>query len=95
MKVLSEEKLIHYLGQILELSNDTLSRLNQPSTEPIDDETLDRFHLLVNALNEDRANDSFLDDVSWNWIFEGKPSYNYVQIYGRLAWINLQLLELL
>ena len=95
MKVLSEERILHYLQQIHTLSGDVLSRLDQTSTQPIEDDLLDRFHSLVNALNEDRSNDSFLNDVSWNWIFEAKPSYNNVQIYGRLAWINLQLLELL
>ena len=90
MKVLSEEKILQYLQQIHSLSGDLLKRLSEPSTEPVDDETLDRFHELVNALNTDRDNDSFLNDVSWNWIFEAKPSYNNIQIYGRLAWMNLR-----
>lgn len=95
MKVISEEKLCDYLGQVLLLSRDVLERIPQHGTEPVADDILDRFHSFVNLLNQERDNDSFLNDESWNWIWESKASYNAIQVYGRLAWINLQLLELL
>ena len=93
-EVLSEEKIRTYREQVLTLSRQVLDHFEK-GAQSVDDETLDRFHSLINELNEDRSNDSFLNDTSWNWIFESKPDYNYIQIYGRLAWINLQLLELL
>lgn len=94
MTVLTEEKLCAYLTRVLELSNDVLRQIPARGSQPIDDETLDRFHALVNDLNAESPNDSFLSDVSWNWIWESKSQYNYIQVYGRLAWINLQLLEI-
>ena len=95
MKVLSEEKLCGYLGTVLDLSREVLTILPEKGTYPVEDSILDSYHAIVTQLNEERDNDSFLNDDSWNWIWEGKPSYNPIQVYGRLAWINLQLLELL
>lgn len=95
MKVLSEEKLCAYMGRVLDLSKEMLAVLPEKGTSTVDDASLDHFHRLVNDLNSERGNDSSLDDASWNWIWEGKSDYNYIQIYGRLAWINVQLLELL
>ncbi|MEM7168425.1 MAG: hypothetical protein AAF581_23465 [Planctomycetota bacterium] len=95
MTVLSEEKLCTYLGRVLNLSEHVLNNLHLRGTETVDDGTLDRFHTLVNDLNSERGSDEFLNDDSWNWIWDSKADYNYIQVYGRLAWINLQLLELL
>lgn len=95
MNVLSEEKLCGYLSRVLDLSQSVLGKLREEGAKPVDDTTLDQFHALINDLNEERSNDSFLNDPSWNWIWESKSEYNFIQIYGRLAWINLQLLELL
>lgn len=95
MTVLSEEKLCTYLNRVLELSKHTLDNLAIRGTDPVDDGTLDRFHTLINDLNSERGNDQFLNDDSWNWIWNSKADFNYIQVYGRLAWINLQLLELL
>ena len=95
MTVLSEEKLCTYLSRVLKLSEHVLDNLHVRGTEKVDDGTLDRFHALVNDLNSERENDEFLNDDSWNWIWDDKADYNYIQVYGRLAWINLQLLELL
>ena len=95
MKVLSEEKLCTYLSRVLDLSRDVLEVLPTKGTQPAIDAILDRFHGLVNDLNEERSEDSFLNEASWNWIWEGKPNQNHIQVYGRLAWMNLQLLELL
>lgn len=95
MNVLSEEKLCAYLSRVLDTSNKVLEHIPTRGAQPVDDATLDMFHTLINDLNQERANDNFLNDSSWNWIWESKSQYNYIQIYGRLAWVNLQLLELL
>lgn len=94
MTVLSEEKLCGYLNRVLRLSTHVLEQIPKRGTQRVDDATLDDFHTLVNDLNDESPNDSFLSDVSWNWIWESKGDYNYIQVYGRLAWINLQLLEI-
>lgn len=95
MKVLSEEKLCGYLQRVLDLSQEILQRLPTEGTSQVKDETLDKFHAVINDLNSERESDPYLNDSSWNWIWESKSGYTFIQIYGRLAWINLQLLELL
>ena len=95
MKVLSEEKLCAYLTRVLDLSGDVLKGLPSEGTQPAGDEVLDRYQGLIDDLKGERESVTYLSDEAWNWIWEGKPSYNLIHIYGRLAWINLQLLELL
>ena len=85
MTVLSEEKLCTYLSRVLKMSEQTLDNLQVRGTDKVDEATLDRFHALVNDLNTERENDSYLNDDSWNWIFESKAEYNYIQLYGRLS----------
>lgn len=95
MNVLSEEKLCGYMQRVLELSQAVVPLLPAKGTQPVDGAMLQRFSQLVNDLNQERGNDSFLNDDSWNWIWESRTDYNYIRLYGRLAWINLQLLELM
>ena len=95
MKVLSEEKLCVYLNRVLDLSKDVAAHLSTNGTQQVDDDTLDRYHQLVNDLSAEREQDSLLNEESWNWIWESRSSFSYIKVYGRLAWINLQLLELL
>jgi hypothetical protein len=95
MPVLSEEKLLGYLSQTLELSRDLLARIPRAGTKTVSEEFENRFLELVNSLRKEREQDAHLRDEAWNWILEGKSEYNHIQMYGRLAWINLQLLELL
>lgn len=95
MAVLSEQKLCSYLSRVLQLSGSVLEHIQREGTQPVDDTTLDRFHTLINDLNQERQYNAFLADETWNWIWQSKGHYNYIQVYGRLAWINLQLLELL
>ncbi|MFN0058094.1 MAG: hypothetical protein ACKVX7_06520 [Planctomycetota bacterium] len=95
MTVLSEEKLVNYLSQVLELSRAVLAKIPSHGTAPVDDSVVDRYHEFVNQLSIERERDAHLQHESWNWILLGKTDYNNIQMYGRLAWINLQLLELL
>ncbi len=95
MTVISEEKLCQYLAEVLTMSGEVLERIPNHGTEDVSDELVDRYLGLVNRLNADRDQDSALSDDSWNWIWENKSSFNHIRLYGRLAWINLQLLELL
>ena len=95
MAVLSEKKLVGYLSQALELSREVLAKLATHGTERVDDALQDRYHDFLNQLAREREGDVHLQDESWNWILQGKTEYNHIRMYGRLAWINLQLLELL
>ncbi len=95
MTVLSEEKLTDYLSRVLTLSRDVLGQIPAEGTQPVRDDLLDRYLELINGLLEDRSIDQRLSDDSWNWIFENRPTANHIKLYGRLAWINLQLHELI
>ena len=95
MRVISEVKLCQYLTEVLELSREVVERIPDHGTSDVPSELVDRYLGLVNRLNADREQDTALSDDSWNWIWENKSSFNHIRLYGRLAWINLQLLELL
>lgn len=95
MQVLSEEKLVRYLAQVLELSAEVLPRLAEEGTRAAPEDMRARFDALISALAVEKDNDSTLQDEQWNWIWQPRPEMNLIQVYGRLAWVNLQLLELL
>ena len=95
MTVLSEKKLCAFLGRVLELSTETLKQIPEQGTQTVTSDHQDRFHGLVNDLAAERENDTYLNDEAWDWIWEGRTDLNYIQLYGRLAWVNLQLLQLL
>jgi hypothetical protein len=95
MRVLSEEKLITYLERVVELSAKVLPLLSAQGTEPPPAKLVKAYQSIVDDLAAERATDEQLQDDSWNWIFQPKEHENSIRLYGRLAWMNLQLLELL
>lgn len=95
MRVLSEEKLITYLERVVELSARVLPLLSAHGTERPPKELVAAYQEIVDDLARERATDDQLRDDSWNWIFQPKEHENAIRLYGRLAWMNLQLLELL
>ena len=95
MAVLPEAKIVAALDSCLSLSRDLLPALLAQGTAEADPRMVEAFNALVGDLARARTNDAYLSDESWDWIWKGKPSYNYLQLYGRLAWINLQLFDLL
>ncbi len=95
MPVLPEERIVACLGRCLAMSQALLPSLPENGTEEATGKELEDFKHLISDLARERENDSYLSDESWDWIWKGKPSYNYLQLYGRLAWINLQLFDLL
>ena len=95
MSALPEERIGDALGRCLALSRTLLPSLLAKGTEQVDAAALAEFNRLIEDLGRDRESDEYLADDSWDWIWKGKPSYNYLQLYGRLAWINLQLFDLL
>ena len=95
MSVLTEERLIQFLKETIEIERDCLDRIVIEGTRPVPAEILLRYHSLVQSIHGERAHEPFLEEEAWNWIWEIKDGMNLIQLYGRLAWINLQLLELL
>ncbi len=95
MNVISEDKLCSYIGNVLAQSNDILEHLKKDGTAVVDAKTQERYHDLFKELMVEREHDATLSDERWNWIWQCKEQYNHIQLYGRLAWINLQLLDLL
>ncbi len=95
MRVISEEKLVAYLRRVIDLSQQVLPIMAEKGTQDPPKKIGDAYRALVEDLDTERADDSYLQDDSWNWIFDPPESLNLIKIYGRLAWINLQLLELM
>ena len=95
MPVLPEERVIAYLRRCLELSNAVLPLLGAQGTSDPADDLREKFELLVADLERERVKDSYLATEAWNWIWKRKERYNLLQIYGRLAWINHNLFDLL
>ena len=95
MAVLSEEKVLDCLDRCLSLLKEILPVLQEKGTEEASGDPLESFKRFVEELAREKENDSYLSDESWDWIWKGKPSYNYLQLYGRLAWIHYQLFQLL
>ena len=95
MRVISEEKLITYLGSVVRLCGESLPHLSAHGTEPPPKAIRDAYRKLLGELAKEREGDTYLNDESWNWIFQPHEDANLIRLYGRLAWIHLQLLELL
>ena len=95
MTVLPEDKILSYLDRCLTQSRALLGPIADRGTQEVEGQALVDFQALVDELTREREHDPYLSDESWDWIWKGKPSYNYLQLYGRLAWINLQLFDLL
>ena len=95
MPVLPEDRILSYLERCINLQQSVIPLLEKNGTNKAKGQVLEGFKRFLLDLSNDKKNDSYLSDESWNWIWKGKPNYNYLQLYGRLAWINLQLFDLL
>jgi len=95
LSVLTEERLIQFMRETIELERDCLDRIIQEGTRPAPEQVLKRFRHLVGSLEAEKDNEASLHEECWNWIWNVNEGMNLIQLYGRLAWINLQLLELL
>ncbi len=95
MSVLSEEKLTFYLDRVITLSSEIVPLLSECGTAAPPPQIAESFQRLITDLAADRQSDTTLMDETWDWIFVPQEPTNLIKTYGRLAWINLQLLELL
>ncbi|HIC22313.1 MAG TPA: hypothetical protein EYO84_02725 [Planctomycetes bacterium] len=95
MSVLTEERLIQFLKETIEIERDCLDRIIAEGTHPAPDDILARYRDLIQSIQKEQDNEPSLNEECWGWIWEIKEGMNLIQLYGRLAWLNLQLLELL
>lgn len=95
MSVLTEERLIQFLKETIEIEKDCLDRLVAEGTQPVAADILARYRSLIQSIHSEKDHEPSLQDECWVWIWEIKEGMNLIQLYGRLAWLNLQLLELL
>ena len=96
MTVIPEEKLIELLRTCLELSQVALGEIQADrGTKPCQEELLANYQSFIQDLHAQKSEDLTLADESWEWIWKVKPDLSPLQAYGRLAFINYTLLDLL
>jgi hypothetical protein len=95
LSVLTEERLIQFMKVTIDLERDCLDRLITEGTRPAPESILARYQQLVRSIEAEKPNEMTLQEDGWSWIWTIGEGMNLIQLYGRLAWINLQLLELL
>ena len=96
MAIIPEESLLRYLRTCIDLSNRALVEMSSSrATESLSPEFLSEYSEFIQDLHGEKRSDSTLADESWEWIWKVKPKLNSIQLYGRLAWINYNLLDLL
>jgi len=93
--VLPEEIILQALERCLQLSQTIVPRLAHEGTSEVPREVLERYTALMQDLHREKRRESILSDESWEWIWDVKEKSNYLQLYGRLAWINYNLFDLL
>lgn len=96
MTVIPEATLLGFLRTCLRLSEQALGELqSRGASTPASQPLIDGYAAMVHDLQQEKRHDSTLADQSWEWIWEVKRDMNPVQIYGRLAWLNYTLIDLL
>ncbi len=95
MRVMPEDVVLELLGRCVGLSGEILPFIRAHGTEPVPAPVAGRFAALVKDIHGQKRSDSILSDESWEWIWEVKAGMNHLQMYGRLAWLNYNLFDLL
>ena len=96
MTIIPEETLVRLLRSCLELSRRVLEQIETREAQaPAPAELFDAYSELIRNLHAQKSHDTTLADQSWEWIWKVKPEITSIQMYGRLAWINYVLLDLL
>jgi hypothetical protein len=94
MRVIPEDVLLDLLSRCLTLGQELLPCLAERGTDPVPESVARRYTDLLGLLHKQKRHDSVLCDESWEWIWEDRP-FNHLQLYGRLAWLNYNLFDLL
>ena len=96
MSVIPEEKLLDLLDSCLSLSQRSLAEIrSSEASTAASPELVQSFAKLVTEIHGQKAQDTVLADESWEWIWKVKESMTPIQIYGRLAFVNYNLIDLL
>ena len=95
MSVLTEERLIQLMGETVQLQAICLDQLIVSGTRPVDPELFQRYSAFIHSIEAEKPREATLGESVWDWIWQPAEGINYIQMYGRLAWINMQLLDLL
>ncbi len=95
MQVIPEQVLLDLLARCIELSKELLPQMGSSGSQPVPESILGQYKELIDRLHQEKRHDSVLSDESWEWIWEAKEGLNHIQMYGRLAWLNYNLLDLL
>ena len=95
MSVLTEERLIQFMKETVQLQGICLDQLISAGTRPADEHLFARYSAFIASISAEKSREPILSEEVWNWIWNPSEGMNYIQMYGRLAWINMQLLDLL
>lgn len=95
MRVIPEPTLLDLLGRCVSLSGEVLPLLAARGTAPAAQPLVKRYSAILDEIHRHKRHESVLADESWEWIWEVRPGLNHLQLYGRLAWLNYNLFDLL
>ena len=96
MTVISEETLLRLLRAGLALSNQALALVaSEDARDPVPTSLLEEYSDFLRTVHDEKGNDVRLADETWEWIWQAKEDMNPIQLYGRLAWLNYRLIDLL
>ncbi len=94
--MIPEEKLLKILDACLNISQKSLAAIGSgKGTQAAEPTLVEAYTSLIQDLHSEKKNDTILADETWEWIWKIQPGLNPIQIYGRLAWINYTILDLL
>ena len=96
MTVIPEDTLLRLLGTGLELSQQSLALIaSKDARDPVPPTLLEDYSDFLRSIHHQKGNDIRLADETWEWIWQAKEDMNPIRLYGRLAWLNYRLIDLL
>lgn len=96
MTVIPEDTLLDFFENCLSLSNRALNEFRDAEADrPASPELVKDYAELIQRLHSEKRHDSILADETWEWIWRANADMKAIQIYGRLAWMNYNLVDLL
>jgi hypothetical protein len=95
MRLFPEDLLLDILRRTIALSAEILPLLSGDGAAPIHAPIREKYSALLADIHGQKRNESILSDESWEWIWEVREDLNGFQMYGRLAWLNYNLFDLL
>ena len=94
--MIPEDTLLDFFENCLSLSNRALNEFRDAEADrPASPELVKDYAELIQRLHSEKRHDSILADETWEWIWRANADMKAIQIYGRLAWMNYNLVDLL